>query len=125
MKKTVDYREKHHFLSVDGVDYEIPQRTPKIEEQLKDHDAKLDDMTEYEANMSLLNIFFGDKAAEMFPADKEINLDKLNMCVQYAKALYFADYYEQKDAEHKEELKRAEPILDKANDILKLAEKIK
>ena len=125
MKKTVDYREKHHFLSVDGVDYEIPQRTPKIEEQLKDHDAKLDDMTEYEANMSLLNIFFGDKAAEMFQADKEINLDKLNMCVQYAKALYFADYYAQKDEEHKEEFKRAEPYLSKANDLIRLANEIK
>ena len=47
-----EFEEKHHFLEVDGTQYEIPQRTEKLQKKIREHDEKVQEMTEYEANFS-------------------------------------------------------------------------
>lgn len=92
-KKTLEYIEKHHILEVDGIEYEIPQRTPELEEKIREHDANLPAMTEYEGNMSMLRILFGDENAErMFPDKENTNLDKLLKCTNLAIGLFMLEY---------------------------------
>ena len=92
-KTVVKYEEKHHILEVDGVQYEIPQRTAALEKLIRERDAKINEMTEYESNMKMLEILFGeDKAKQMFPDGEQTNLDKLEKCTKFAIALYMADH---------------------------------
>ena len=111
-KYVFEYEEKHHFLTVDGVDYEIPQRTPALEEKIKEHDKKLTELTEYESNMSLLAILFGEEnARQMFPDEKNTNLDKLAKCVKFSIALFMAEINQIKAEKTAETLKELEPML--------------
>ena len=104
-KMTLEYTEKHHMLEVDGIEYEIPQRTAELEAKIKEHDEKVKEMSEYDGNMSLLEIFFGKKnSKKMFPDKASTNLNKLAKCVRLATAMYLADYMLMKDASIKEQL---------------------
>ena len=117
MQKTkLEYVEKHHILEVDGIEYEIPQRTAKLETKIREHDEKLGGMTEYEANMSLLEILFGKtNARKMFPDKENTNLDRLAKCTKLAIALYMAEYTAIKEEEMKSKLSAIEPVLNQLN----------
>lgn len=125
MQKTkLEYVEKHHILEVDGIEYEIPQRTAKLEAKIREHDEKLGSMTEYEANMSLLEILFGKtNAKKMFPDKENTNLDKLARCVKLAIALYMAEYTAIKEEEMKSKLSAIEPVLDQLKGTTDLLQK--
>ena len=114
-----EYEQKTHILEVDGKEYKIPGRTAAIEKQLKEHDAKLSEMTEYEANMLTVEILFGKEGANaMFPEGEEgTNLDKLAKVVKYALALYMAEITAIKAENTKEQLKELEPIMKPIRDI--------
>ena len=119
-----EYEEKHHILEVDGVEYEIPQRTTKIEAKIREHDEKLSGMSEYEANMSVLEILFGKaNAKKMFPDKEKTNLDKLAKCTKFAIALYMAEYNAIKDEEMKSKLSAIEPVLDQLKETTDLLQK--
>lgn len=119
-----EFEEKKHILQIDGVDYVIPQRTEKIECKLREHDKRLDNMSELEANFNTLEILFGNDAAnKMFPEKDAINLDKLAKCVKYALALYRAEQTAIREEEIKEKLDAVQPLLKSVGDISKLANK--
>lgn len=91
LKQVVNFEEKHHVLEVDGIEYEIPQRTVEIEKKISEHDKNITAYTEYENNMNMLEILFGTEAAKtMFPDVKTTNLDKLSECTRMALAAYYA-----------------------------------
>lgn len=125
MEKTVtklEYTEKHHAIEVDGVEYEIPQRTGALDELIQVHDEKIKDRTEYENNYDVLCILFGDKnAKKMFPDKKTTNLDKLSKCVKLSMALYYADYHAMQSEELQEKIKAVKPTLDMVNKASKAA----
>lgn len=117
-KMTLDYTEKNHILEVNGVEYEVPQRTPDIVDKIKARDEKVGEVSEYESNMELLIILFGKKnAKQMFPDKENTNLDKLAKCVKYATALFYADL----TAIQNENLRKA---LDELNPALKALDKV-
>ena len=126
-KQTFEYTEKHHIIEVDGVEYEIPQRTAKLEKAMIEHDKNTASMTEYEANMSMLAILLGkDKAEQMFPDGEDTNLDKLAKCTKFAVALYMAEYHSIQDEEAKSKLALVEPLIEQmkeAGEMLKQTKK--
>lgn len=115
-KMTLDYIEKHHILEVDGKEYEIPQRTVEIEAKIKEHDETIEVYTEYENNMKMLEILFGEKAAkEMFPDVKTTNLDKLSKCVKMALAAYYSTLHAEKDEAISKTVKELKTVLKEIN----------
>ena len=111
-KYVFEYEEKHHIICVDGVDYEVPQRTAAIEEKLKEHDRKIPEMSEYEGNMNLLSILFGKEQAEqMFPDKENTNLDKLAKCVHYSISLYMSEINIIKSEKAKQALEQLKPVI--------------
>lgn len=94
MSKTVfEFKEKKNYLVVDGEEYEIPQRTPALEERIREHDARIPEMTEYEANYSLLQILLGDEAVKkIFPDKETTNLDKLAKCAMTTVQLFMSEF---------------------------------
>lgn len=114
----VDFKEKKYFIELDGEQYEIPQRTKILEEKIKEHDEKLHEMTEYEANMLLIEIMFGkENAKKMFPDGENTNLDKLAKCVKYAIALYATEITEIKSEDTKKQIEELKPLLKPISDI--------
>ena len=118
-KTVLTFEEKHHILEVDEVEYEIPQRTAELEEKIREHDAKLPELTEYEGNMLLLEILFGkEKAQQMFPDGKNTNLDKLAKVSKVAIALYMAEFQNIKNEKLKEQMKEIQPQADSRGGIV-------
>jgi len=119
MQKTkLEYTEKHHVLEVDGIEYEIPQRTAELEKKIVEHDKKLKDMTEYEGNMAMLEILFGKKkAAQMFPDKDKTNLDKLAKCTNVAVDLYMLEYNKLQREKLKVKMAEINPLFEKVTDI--------
>lgn len=119
-KKTIEFEETHHILEVDGVEYEVRQRTPKIMEEIANHDKKVGGTSEFESNMDLLSILFGAKEAKaMFPKKESVNLDKLALCVKYAMALFLSDYTANQNESLKETLKELDPALNALDKVSK------
>ena len=127
MQKTVfEYEEKHHILEIDGVEYEIPQRTAELEKKIREHDEKLKDMTEYEGNISMLEILFGKaNAKKMFPDKEKTNLDKLSKCTSIAIGLFMYEYNTARTEEMKNKMAEVQPFLTQiknTNNVLKKAQ---
>ena len=123
-KQTFEYTEKHHIIEVDGIEYEIPQRTAKLEKEMIEHDKNASEMTEYEANMSMLSILFGkDKAHQMFPDGENTNLDKLAKCTKFSVALYMAEYNAIRDEEAKTKMQLVKPLIEQMEETGKLLNK--
>lgn len=124
-KAKLEYTEKHHILEVDGIEYEVPQRTAELAEKVREHDEAISKMSEYESNMNLLEIFFGkEAAAQMFPDKKTTNLDKLAKCAKMAAALFMADYNAMQVEELNSKFSELEPALKKIEDVRKTTAKI-
>lgn len=126
MKTVVlEYEQKNHILEVDGIGYEIPQRTAALEKELREHDKKAGTMSEYEGNMELLGILFGKiNAKKMFPDVENTNLDKLAKCVKVAISLYMLEYNNIQREEINKKLEQMAPFMNTLENVEKLAEKI-
>lgn len=124
-KFVLEFEEKHHILEVDGVEYMIPHRTAELEEKIAEHDANVGKFSEYENNMSMLAILFGEEAAkQMFPDGEQTNLDKLSKCAKLAVAAYYATLQSVKDEEVRQSAEELKPILKSLNDVSKNIDKI-
>lgn len=119
-KFVLEFEEKHHILEVDGIEYEVPQRTAEIENKIKEHDEALSEHTEYENNMSILEILFGKKAAKtMFPDTKSTNLDKLSKCAKIALAAYYSALNEAKSEELTKSMEKLKPYVNNIDKAMK------
>lgn len=125
-KTVLNFEEKHHILEVDGVEYEIPQRTAELEEKIKEHDEKLPELTEYEGNMLLLEILFGkEKAHQMFPDGKNTNLDKLAKCTYLATELYRLEENAARDKDIENQTSPITALMSQLKDVCDVLKNIK
>lgn len=126
MKTVVfEFEQKQHVLEVDGIGYEIPQRTAALEKEFLEHDKRSSNMSEYEANMDLLGILFGNaNAKKMFPEAENTNLDKLAKCVNVALSLFMDEYKNIKQAEIDKKLEQMAPFMNTLNSVENLAKNI-
>lgn len=120
MNKTIlEFKEKHHILVVDEIEYEIPQRTPALEEALREHDSIAKKMTEYEGNLNILSILFGKENAEkMFPKESA-NLDKLAKCVRIATELFMSEFNKMQAEETAKKVEALKPLFNAAESAAK------
>lgn len=126
MKTVLEFTEKHNILEVDGVEYEVPQRTPVLEEQIREHDKKIAELSEYESNYSLLEIMFGKKATkQMFPDRATTNLDKLAACSKLAVQLFMAGFNEIQSNDLNNKLSELDPMLNKIDALNKTMQSVK
>ncbi len=119
-KFVLEFEEKHHILEVDGIEYEIPQRTPELEELIKLHDEDVSNNTEYDNNMKMLEILFGQQNAhQMFPDKDKTNLDKLSKCAKIALSAYYSSLNSVKDEELANTMKEIRPIINEIDKVTK------
>ena len=119
-KYVLEFEEKHHILEVDGIEYEIPQRTSKLEEQIKIHDENVVNNTEYHNNMTMLEILFGkENAHQMFPDKDKTNLDKLSKCAKMALVAYYSNLNSVKNEELNKAVKEVRPLINEIDKVAK------
>ncbi len=125
MQRTVlDFEEKHHILVVDGVEYEIPQRTVAIESKIEELNLKVSEMSEFEGNMGYLEILFGmANAKKMFPDKETTNLDKLSKCTKMSLAAYRATYNSIMNTDFEATVKEVMPVLKQIEKTVKTSAK--
>lgn len=125
MSKTIlEYAEKHHILEVDGIEYTVPQRTAALEKKIRRHDEAVGGKTEYESNIEMLEILFGEAAAkQMFPDGDNTNLDKLALCARYAISLFMADFNAIQTDDLNKRLEELKPVTAQLDKLSKAVEK--
>lgn len=125
MQKTVfEFEEKRHIIVVDGIEYEIPQRTAAIESKIEELNLKVSEMTEFEGNMGYLEILFGKaNAKKMFPDKETTNLDKLAKCTKMSLAAYRATYNSIMNTDFETTAKEVVPVLKQIEKTVKASAK--
>ncbi|MBQ7900356.1 MAG: hypothetical protein IJ365_00140 [Clostridia bacterium] len=100
-----NYIEKQYDIDFEGKEYTMVQRTPAAMAKIKALSENTE-MTEYENNMQLLDVLFGDGAAtELFPDNENTNLDKLAAFSTFALDIFMKEYKELKAERAAKELK--------------------
>ena len=92
MKQIIEFENNDYILTIDGNDYAVAKRTGELETQLREHDKKLGDLSEYESNKELVELILGKKAfKEIFPKGEKESLDKLAKVAYYCVKYFNAD----------------------------------
>lgn len=127
MQKTkFEFEEKHHIIEIDGVDYEIPQRTAELEKKIIKLEDKRLTMSEYDGNIEMLTILFGKEAVDtIFPDKEKTNLDKLAKLTKISVGMFMAEYNNIQQEEMKEKVSELDPYIKKINEITKATSKMK
>lgn len=125
-KVKFEFEEKHHIIEVDGVDYEIPQRTAELEKEIIEHEKNRLKLSEYEGNIAMLTILFGEKAVEkMFPEKEKTNLDKLAKLTKVSVAMFMSEYNNIQQEQINEKVAEIEPYIKRISKITEATSKMK
>ena len=121
MKAVINFDETaKNIISIDGNEYEVPKRTKAIMERLGDREDRINsgELDEYDGNMLLLCILFGEENAEKInPEGENVDLDRLEKICKKAVELF----WKAKNSIDAEALDRQLEPVNKAFDKLKKA----
>lgn len=112
MVKKFKFEEKQYALEIDGKRYTIFPRTAEREKRLKEHDSNIGNMSEFEANMQLLEILLGKEAVyEIFNEGENTKLDKLEAVTACALDLYMTEHKRIREEKIEKKMSEVEPLL--------------
>lgn len=108
-------------VQIDGQDYEIPERTERLEKQLKAHDDRLKSVSQFRSDYDLVEILLGKESAkQIFPKGEDENLDRLHYIAVKLMEIYYQAYKEIEDQTFEDSLNKLGRISDKVGNIAKL-----
>lgn len=108
-------------VRIDGQDYPVPERTERLEQQLKAHDARIKSVSQFQSDYDLVEIILGKEAAKaIFPKGEDENLDRLHYIASKLMEVYYQAYRKMEDESYKESLSKLGEISDKVGNIAKL-----
>lgn len=108
-------------VQIDGVNYDVPERTERLERQLKQHDDRLKSVSQYRSDYDLVEIILGkDAAKQIFPKGEDENLDRLHYIAVKLMEVYYRAYKEMEDESFEDSLNKLGKISDKVGNIASL-----
>lgn len=108
-------------VEIDGTAYTVPERTERLERQLKQHDERLKSVSQYQSDYDLVKIILGtDAAKQIFPKGEDENLDRMHYIAVKLMEIYYKAYKEIEDQTFEESLDKLGKISDKVGNIAKL-----
>lgn len=108
-------------VQIDGVNYDVPERTERIERQLKQHDDRLKSVSQYRSDYDLVEIILGkDAAKQIFPKGEDENLDRLHYIAVKLMEVYYRAYKEMEEESFEDSLNKLGKISDKVGNIASL-----
>lgn len=104
---------KKQTITVNGVSYELPERTGHLEKKLIEHDKKIGKISEYESNKDLIEILLGKEAfAAIFPEGEDANLDNISTLAYYALTAFNANQKALEKAEVDKQMASVQPVME-------------
>lgn len=113
--KDLDYTPKQVVVSIGGKEYPVAERTERVEKAIREHDAGMENKSQFESDFALVSILLGDDAArELFPNGENENLDRLYFIATKLVEAYRANYYQIVDDNLRES---ANPVLEQLKEL--------
>lgn len=107
----ITYEPKEIIVEIEGNEYVVAPRTEALEAKLREHDDNLDKNTQYENDISMVQLLLGKEAVKkLFPNGTKEDLDRLYVYANAVKSAYFANYNQLKEEIEEKDL---EPVMDK------------
>ena len=118
------YKPKKVSVRIDGEEYEVAERTPEVDEKLKEHNDNIDKMTSYEASYNLVKILLGEDAVKkIFPNGDKENLNRMYFIAKGVDNAYQADYQEMRDKEYEETLARMDKLAERSKPVIDMIDR--
>lgn len=119
----LSFEPKEIYVSIDGAEYRVADRTDETEQRLAAHDKRLGAVSTFESDMELVEILLGKEAAgKIFPLGKRENLTRLAYIAIGVLEAYNAEINAIRERELEKSLasmdrvaERAEPVLEMIN----------
>jgi hypothetical protein len=119
----LSYESKEIFVTIDGTEYRVADRTDETEQKLAAHDKRLGTASTFESDYELIEILLGREAAsKIFPLGKKENLTRLAYIALGVLEAYNAEINAIRERELDKSLvsidkmaERAEPVIEMMN----------
>lgn len=120
----LSYEPKKIFVRIDGVEYEVAERKPEIDEQLQRHNENLDTMSAYDSSYNLVRILLGDEAVKkIFPNGKNENLNRMYYIAKGVDNAYQTEYQEMRDKEYEETLSKLDTLAQRSKPVIDMIDR--
>lgn len=117
----ISYNAPGIKVRIDDEEYVVPDRTERLEKQLKQHDDRLKSVSQYQSDYDLVKIILGaDAAKKIFPKGEDENLDRMHYIAVKLMEIYYKAYKEIEDQTFEDSLNKLGQISDKVGNIAKL-----
>lgn len=117
----ISYVVPETSVIIDGNEYVIPERTEKIEQQLKKHDEKVKSVSQFNSDYELVEIILGKESAKkIFPKYENENLDRLHYIAVKLTEVYYQAYRDIEEEKYKQNIGLLDDLSDKVESISKL-----
>ena len=111
-------------VTIDGKDYQVRERTEETEELLREHDRRAATATQYESDITLLEILLGkDAVKELFPNGKKESLLRLHKIARGVIDAYTFEMDEMEKAEMEKQLEQWEDVGKRTKPVIELLDK--
>lgn len=120
----ITYEPKEVAVIIDGNEYLLPERTEKLEKQLKSHDSKIRSVSQYDSDYDLVKIMLGMEAVKkIFPKGEDENLDRMHFITTKIVEAYYAEYRAIEEETYKETIEKLDEVTDKVSVLNAFSEK--
>lgn len=120
----LSFQPKEIFVSIDGAEYRVADRTDETEQKLIAHDKKLGTASTFESDYELVEILLGKEAAgKIFPLGKKENLTRLAFIASGALKAYNAEIQAIRDSENEEVMLSLDKVAERAKPVLEMISK--
>ena len=120
----IDTEVRNVVVTIDGVDFPVRERTEETEELLREHDRRAGTATQYESDITLLEILLGkDAVKQLFPGGKKESLLRLHKIARGVIDAYEYEMNEMDKAEIEKQLKQWEEVGERTKPVIELLDK--
>lgn len=120
----LSFEPKEIFVSIDGTDYRVADRTDEIEQRLAAHDKRIGAVSTFESDYELVEILLGkDAAAKIFPLGKKENLTRLAYIALGVLEAYNAEVKEIRERELERSLAQMDKMASRAEPVLEMIQR--
>lgn len=120
----IDTDVKRVSVTIDGTEYPVREYTEETEELLREHDRRAGTSTQYESDISLLEILLGKEAVkQLFPNGKKESLLRLHKIARGVIDAYRYEMDEMEKADIDRQLSQWEDIGNRTKPVVELLDK--
>lgn len=117
----ISYNAPTIKVSIDDVEYTVPERTERLEKQLKAHDEKIKSVSQYQSDYDLVKIILGNDAVKkIFPKGEDENLDRMHFIATKLMEVYYQNYQQLEKQSYEEQLDQIGRVNDKVGNLVAL-----